>query len=148
MIKIRKATKKDVETLYNLIIEIAKYHNQEEFIITDTNKMLNAGFGDYPRFGALLAEYDNKVVGYLSYTWNYSIWGGSEYMNLDDLFVLKDYRSHKVGFYLMEKAKEICIEKNINLICWEVESDNQKAIDFYNRIGATMKEKGLFKWNF
>jgi len=147
MITVRKAIKSDIDTLYDLIVGIAKFHNQEEFVITDKDEMLSSGFGDNPRFGTLIAEFDNKVAGYLSYTWNYSIWSGAEYMNLDDLFVWESYRSHKVGFNLMEKAKEICIEKNITLIRWEVERDNQKAIDFYNRIGATMKEKGIFRWN-
>ena len=136
MIKIRKANNSDIDTLYELIIGIAKFHNQEKFVITNKNEMLSSGFGDNPRFGALIAEFNNKVAGYLSYTWNYSIWNGCDYMNLDDLFVLESYRSLKIGFHLMEKAKEICDEKSINLIRWEVEKDNQKAIKFYNRIGS------------
>ncbi|WP_109831387.1 GNAT family N-acetyltransferase [Reichenbachiella versicolor] len=147
MISIREATKDDVDILYDLIIGIARFHDQEEFVNTNKQEMRNAGFNENPKFGALIAEVNNKVAGYLSYTWNYSIWNGTEYMNLDDLFVWEEYRSHKVGFNLMVKAKEICLEKNINLIRWEVESNNQKAIDFYNRVGATMKEKGIFRWD-
>lgn len=48
----------------------------------------------------------------------------------------------------MVKAKELCIEKNRNLIRCEVETNNQKAIDFYNSIGAAMKEKGVCWWQF
>ncbi|MBL6446386.1 GNAT family N-acetyltransferase [Fulvivirga sp. 29W222] len=148
MIKIREATKGDVDILYNMIMGIAKFHDHEEFVITDKQKMLSAGFNENPKFGALIAEFNDEVAGYLSYTWNYSIWNGSEYMNLDDLFVWEEYRKHKVGLNLMQRAKEICSDKAINMIRWEVETDNIKAIDFYNRLGVTMKEKGLFRWDF
>ncbi len=147
MIKIREATKDDVDALYDLIIGIAKFHNQEEFVIIDKKEILRAGFSDQPKFEVLIAEFNNEIAGYLSYTWNYSIWNGCEYMILDDLFVKNGYRGHKIGLNLMQQAKEICNKKGINLIRWEVQKDNQKAIEFYNRLGATMKEKGIFKWN-
>jgi len=97
MITIRQATKDDVATLYDLILEIARFHNQEEFVLTDTKEMLHSGFSENQKYGALLAEFNNEVVGYPSYTSSYSIWNGCDYMNLDDLFVKKDYRGHKIG---------------------------------------------------
>jgi len=86
MIKIREATKKDIDTVYDLILEIAKFHNQEEYVITNKQEMLGSGFNENPKFGVLIAEFNGKISGYLSYTWNYSIWNGCEYLNLDDLF--------------------------------------------------------------
>lgn len=147
MVSIKQATKKDVEKLYNLIIAIAKHHNQEYAVTTNTQELLNSGFSKNPKFGALLAEVDNTIVGYLSYTWNYSIWSGSEYMNLDDLFVLEAYRNHKIGLQLMQQAKATCKQKNIHIIRWEVQKDNHKAIKFYTNLGAIMKEKGIFRWD-
>ncbi|GGX29320.1 GNAT family N-acetyltransferase [Aquimarina muelleri] len=47
----------------------------------------------------------------------------------------------------MNHAKDICKEKNISLIKWEVEKDNVRAIEFYNRLGAKITEKGIFRWN-
>jgi len=147
MIKIREATKNDINTLYNLILEIAKYHNQEKSVITNKQEMLSSGFNKNPKFGALLAEVNGKVVGYLSYTWSYSIWNGCEYMNLDDLYVISEYRGQKVGLNLMRYAQDFCKDKGIYLIRWEVQKDNTKAIKFYNGLGATMAEKGIFRWN-
>ncbi len=121
MIKIREATKNDIGTLYNLILGIAKYHNQEKSVITNSKEMLGSGFGDNLKFGALLAEINGEIVGYLSYTWNYSIWNGCEYMNLDDLYVTSEYRGQKVGLHLMRHAQDFCINKEINPIRWEVQ---------------------------
>ena len=148
MIKIRKATKNDIGILYDLILGIAKFHNQEEYVVTNKQEMLYSGFSGNPKFGALIAELHSEIAGYLSYTWNYSIWNGCEYMNLDDLFVWSQFRGQRVGLQLIQSAKKICIEKNISLIRWEVEKDNEKAIEFYNRLGAKMTQKGIFRWDF
>lgn len=147
MIKIRDATKKDIDSLFDLILGIAKFHDQEKYVLTNKQEMLHSGFNGEPKFGAIIAEFKGQIAGYLSYTWNYSIWRGCEYMNLDDLFVWKEYRGQKVGLQLMQRAKEACKEKNINLIRWEVEKENAKAIEFYNRLGAKISEKGIFKWH-
>jgi len=147
MITTRDATKNDIDTLFDLIWGLAKFHNQEKYVLTNKEEMLNSGFNNEPKFGAIIADFNSKVAGYLSYTWNYSIWNGCEFMNLDDLFVWEEFRGQKVGLMLMEHAKNICKEKNISLIRWEVEKDNIKAIEFYNRLGAKITEKGIFRWH-
>ncbi len=148
MIKIRDATSADVDSLFELIMDIAKYHNQEQYVATNKAELLKSGFGAEPKFGVLLAEFDSKIAGYLSYTWNYSIWNGGEHMNLDDLFVKGDFRGKKVGQMLMEAAKSESLKRSINYIRWEVETDNEKAIAFYEKLGANMAEKVIFKWKF
>lgn len=148
MIKIRLAQKEDVSVLYQLIMGIARFHDQEQFVLTDQEEMLRAGFGENSKFGALIAEYKGKVAGYLSFTWNYSIWYGTDYMNMDDLFVWEEFRGKKIGEQLMLYAKNLCADKGISLIRWEVQQDNAKAISFYQRLGADMSPKGIFKWEF
>lgn len=147
MVSIRKATAQDIDTLYDLIMGIAQHHGQEAYVKTSKEEMLSAGFGEKPQFGALLAEVEGKVAGYLSYTWNYSIWNGARYMNLDDLFVWSEYRSHGVGLKLMEVARDLCTQNSVLSIRWEVETKNARAIKFYEKLGARMTEKGIFKWD-
>ena len=53
----------------------------------------------------------------------------------------------KIGEHLMHKAKEICENRNIDRIQWEVENDNLGAIKFYERLGAELNTKGIFKWS-
>jgi ribosomal protein S18 acetylase RimI-like enzyme len=146
MITIKKATKDDIDALYELIIGIAKHHNQAQYVLTTKEEMLKSGFKERPKFGALIAKFNGDIAGYVSYTWNYSIWLGGDYMNIDDLFVWDQHRGKKVGEALMLKAKGICKEKNINKIRWEVQKDNINAIKFYKRLGAEINIKGVFKW--
>ena len=68
-------------------------------------------------------------------------------MALDDLFVNGQFRGMEIGKNLMEKAKELCINRNASVIKWEVEMNNEKAIRFYRRLGATINIKGIFKWH-
>lgn len=147
MIQIREATKADADALYELILGIAKHHSLEQYVLTNKETMVRTGFTENPRFGALIAEFNGEIAGFVSYTWNYSIWLGDDYMNIDDLFVWEKFRGKKVGENLMNKAKEICKGRNIRSIRWEVEQDNVGAIKFYERLGASVNTKGIFKWH-
>lgn len=148
MIHIIKATEDDIDVLFELIIGIAKHHNQEQYVLTNKEEMLKSGFKENSKFGALIAKFDEEVAGYVSYTWNYSIWEGGDYMNIDDLFIWEKYRGNKIGEHLMQKASEVCKKRNISKIKWEVEEDNLGAIKFYERLGAELNTKGIFKWVF
>ena len=146
MLNIRKATIDDIDILYDLIVGIAKHHNQEQYLLTTKESLVNDGFGASPKFGILLAEYHGEVAGYVSYTINYSIWAGANYLNIDDLFVWGNYRGKKIGEFLMLRVKEICKEDGIDRVRWEVQGDNLGAIKFYERLGAQMTNKGIFRW--
>lgn len=143
---IRDATEKDVDVFLDLLIKLAKNHNQLAYVKTTRDDILKAAFNNSSRFNVLLIEYNQVAVGYLSYTLNYSIWFAQDFMMIDDLFIEPDYRSIGLGEKLMQAAKNICRKNNIDLIKWEVESTNLKAITFYERLGSTMKTKGIFSW--
>jgi len=147
MVTVREATISDIDIVYKLIIAIAKHHNQEQYVVTTKEQLINAGFSHAPSFGVLLAEINGEVAGYCSYTWHYSIWLGSTYMNIDDVFVWEKFRGKKVGELLMHKAKEVCLANGAHRIKWEVEQDNYGAIKFYQRLGANIDIKGLFRWD-
>ena len=148
MIRIQKVSHKNARELYELMVKLAKNEGQEQYLTTDIASLSEALNEKPEKFGALMAFVDETAIGYLSYTWNYSIWQGLHYMNLDDLFVLASHRGRKVGEQLMDTAKVLCKEKGIYRIRWEVEKENNKAIKFYNRLGAQLKEKGIFNWSF
>jgi len=147
VVNVREAIISDIDTVYDLIIAIAKHHKQEQYIVTNKDELVKSGFVNNPSFGVLLAEVDGEVAGYCSYTWNYSIWLGATYMNIDDVFVWDKFRGQQVGEKLMLKAKEVCLAKGAIRIKWEVEQNNHGAIKFYKRLGANIDIKGLFRWD-
>ncbi|RTR37173.1 GNAT family N-acetyltransferase [Shewanella canadensis] len=129
-----------------LILAIARHHGEEQYVVTGKRELEESGFGPSPKFGVLLAEVDNKVAGYVSYTWNYSIWLGSSYMNIDDVFVWEEYRGQRVGEALMIKARAVCQMAGVKRLKWEVDQDNHQAINFYQRLGAQVNIKGVCRW--
>lgn len=147
VIRIREATREDVDVIYAMIIAIARYHDQEKYVKTDRAEIMKSGFGLSPDFKVLLAEVDSEAAGFLSYTWNYSIWRGETYMSIDDIFILERYRGEKIGETLMFKAREICRFQGIKQLRWEVMEDNQRAIKFYRRLGVEVGFKGVCRWN-
>jgi ribosomal protein S18 acetylase RimI-like enzyme len=147
MTTIRHAKSADIERIHELIVAIADHHNQSEFVLTDPGELLAAGFGNDPKFGVLLAEYDGSIVGYLSFTINYSIWLGNPYMNVDDVYIDSQCRGLGIGEALMREAKAHCQKLDISRVRWEVQKDNYNAIRFYKRLGAKFVEKGVFSWD-
>lgn len=146
MVTVKFATEKDIDIVYELILAIARHHDQQHYVVTNKEELLRSGFGYSSKFGVLLAEVDGEVAGYASYSWNYSIWLGASYMNIDDVFVWEAFRGQKVGEALMLKAKETCQLNGCERIKWEVEQDNHQAIKFYQRLGAEVDIKGVCRW--
>jgi len=147
--EIRKATQKDAKALLDLIKGLAQYHNQLQYLKIELDQLIDSGFSQlqFPKFEAIVAENKGSLIGYVTYTWNYSIWNGSTYMAIDDVFVSKQFRGNNIGQKLMQYTKDICTSKNIEHIKWEVESTNEKAIQFYKRLGAEVNNKSIVKWH-
>jgi len=147
MIKVRQASGTDVERILGLITAIAEHHDQAHYVRTDPEELEAAGFGADPRFGVLLAEYNEETVGFLSYTIDYSIWLGRRFMHIDDVFVDADYRGKNIGEALMLQSRKLCEASGLSRIKWEVEKENHSAKRFYERLGAKYYEKGVFAWD-
>jgi len=147
LLLVRQASVADVDIIFDLIAAIADHHQQSKYVLTNKDQLRSAGFGQTPSFGVLLAEVDGEIAGYCSYTWDYSIWAGCQYMNIDDVFVWQRFRNNKVGQALMNKAKDVCLANGAKRIRWEVEQNNHRAIRFYQNLGAEFDLKGIFRWN-
>ncbi|MEM8906860.1 MAG: GNAT family N-acetyltransferase, partial [Bacteroidota bacterium] len=74
MVTIRNAQLQDIDQLHELILGLARHHHQEQFVQISRQALTEAIFGDPTQCGFILAEDQNRLVAYLSFTWNYSIW--------------------------------------------------------------------------
>lgn len=144
MSTVRAAVAADAGTFYQLMLEEARYHDALQHVHTNADA-LRRGLGS-GRFAVLLAEVDGEAAGYLSYTVNHSIWLGTDYMAIDDVFVLEKFRGRKLGEALMLHARKVAQEAGYPRMRWEVQGYNEGAIRFYQRLGASMVTKGIFSW--
>lgn len=145
-VTIRKATREDVPAFLNLLRDLAAMEDSLSFVSTDEATLIRDGFGDTPRFGVFLAEIDGRPVGYVSFVTMYSIWAGKTLLNVDDVFVEESVRAMGVGKLLMKAIAGECLAHGHAYARWTVEADNDRAIGFYRRIGASVGAKYMCAW--
>ncbi len=143
---IREARMDDVPKILALIKELAAFENLSPYVETNEARLLEHGFGREPRFKVLLAEVNSEAVGFLSYMIRYSIWGGSEFINLDDLYVSEAARGRGAGRALMHRLAEVAVGQGM-VVRWEVMTDNEPAKAFYAAIGAGISDKLIARWS-
>lgn len=98
-----------------------------------------------PRLHVLLAETEGRVVGFVSYMVRFSAWAVSEFISIDDLFVLEHARGLGAGRALMHQVGRVALARGLS-VRWEVEAANEQALAFYRGLGASMAEKVMCRW--
>ena len=101
-------------------------------------------FNDNPKLFCLVVVSKTEIVGYVTYTFSYSTWSAGDYIYMDCLFLEESARSFGIGEVLINTLKQIGKEKNCVNMQWRTPQFNERAIKFYNRIGAKGKDKVCF----
>jgi GNAT superfamily N-acetyltransferase len=140
MLKIRKATVKDVPLILSFIHELAEYEKEPRAIRATEDDLIRDGFSKNPKFRAIIAEWDGNPAGMAFFFRNYSTWQGKHGLFLEDLFVRPQFRRKGIGKALMVHLARIAIEEKCYGIRWEVLDWNTSAIDVYQRLGASFRE--------
>lgn len=125
----------------NTVENIQKYL-QESFAINKlTAELIN------PNAEFYFALLNNKVIGYLKINF-----GQAQTENIDPkaleierIYVLKEFHGEKVGQILYEKAVSIANQKNAIFLWLGVWEENLRAINFYKKNGFVAFDKHIFK---
>ncbi len=134
MLSIRPAHAGDVSALNALIRELAEFEHLP-VSVTDA-ALMRDGFGERPRFRALMAEWDGQPAGYAFFFDYYSTFEGRAGIFLEDIYVREPFRRKKIGYALLARVAAIALEENCFGVRWQVLDWNTPAIEFYRRIGA------------
>jgi len=141
-IKIRNGKKGDLQSVLNLIKELAKYENAIDQVTITLKELEKDGFGDSQYYKFLVAEIDEKIIGLSFYWFRYSTWKG-RFLFLEDFIIKEKYRRSGVGSKLFEATIKICQELKMNGMCWQVLDWNKNAIEFYNKYNAEISNSWL-----
>jgi GNAT superfamily N-acetyltransferase len=136
MIEVRKIQPAEAPALVQLIDALADY---EKLSPPDTEakaRLIRDLFSERPRVESYLAFVDEVPVGYTFIFETYSTFLALPTLYLEDLFVLPDYRSKKVGSALFRAMVQEAHKRGCGRMEWTVLDWNQLAIDFYERYGA------------
>lgn len=140
MLRIRPATVDDVALLRSMIRELAEFEHELEWVTIREEDLARDGFGENPRFRALIGEWDGHPAGYGLFFNYFSTWVGRG-LFLEDLFVRENFRKKGVGTALLAEVARIAVEERCYGIHWEVLDWNQKAIELYKALGAEFRDQ-------
>lgn len=98
------------------------------------------GFGEAPRFRAVVAERDGTVVGYAVYYPGYDTDTATSGVYLADLFVEHANRRRGVGRALVAAVADACREAGGRWMFWSVLRQNKSARRFYRALAPELKD--------
>ncbi|NJN22410.1 MAG: GNAT family N-acetyltransferase [Leptolyngbya sp. RL_3_1] len=138
-LEITAATPTDVPTLFGLVQALADYEKLSHEVTGTPAALAESLFGERPYAEALVARVDGKGVGFALFFHNFSTFLMQPGLYLEDLFVLPDYRGQGIGKALLQRLGQVAVERNCGRLEWMVLDWNDPAIQFYERMGATIK---------
>jgi GNAT superfamily N-acetyltransferase len=138
MLKIRPAQENDVKAIFELIMGLADYEKLTDRVTGNSDLLRSHLFGARPYAESIIAELDNRIVGFGLFFHTYSTFLTQPGLHLEDVFVLPEYRRQGVGKALMMSVAKIAFDRGCGRLEWSVLDWNQPAIDFYQDLGATI----------
>lgn len=144
-------TTSDVDTIYNLIIELADYEKAKSSVKATPEILAKTlAFHDpatpdtftpgYARTFLLVAP-EGEVAGMALYFYNYSTWTGVPGVYLEDLFVKPAYRKRGYGKALIKACAKECLRINGQRLEWSCLDWNTPSLQFYESLGAMQKKE-------
>lgn len=154
-VKITKITKGEILELQ----KIGRQTFNETFSESNTEKNMKSYLENGFSIDKITAELNNentefyfaklneKIIGYLKVNV-----GGSQTemkiknaLEIERIYVLKEFHGKKVGQILYDKAIELAKEKNVKNVWLGVWEENPRAIRFYKKNGFIAFDKHIFK---
>lgn len=145
---IRKANKDDVEVIaqynYNLAYETENKELNKETLLKGVKALIE----DESKGIYHVCIIDNKVVGQIMYTYEWSDWRNGTFIWVQSVYVHKDYRGKGVFKSLYKHIKSICDnnENNFVGIRLYVEKENYTAQKTYKSLG--MNECNYYMYEY
>ncbi len=134
-VEIRDGSINDIEAAYNLVVELAVYEKEPEAVTASLENYIQ-DFND-GIFQFLVAQSGNEIVGIAIYYMTYSTWKG-KMLHLEDFIVTQQHRRKGIGELLFNAFVARARELDCVLTRWQVLDWNQTALNFYEKIGATI----------
>jgi GNAT superfamily N-acetyltransferase len=109
---LRFAQPGDSNALFNLIRGLAEYEGLSHTVTGNTKDLEIHLFGSHKYVEAILAEKDNKAIGFALFFSNYSTFLTKPGIYLEDIFVLPEYRQQGIGKALFIKVAQVALERD------------------------------------
>ena len=134
--KIRIAVEEDAPILLRCIKKLAHYERLSDEVTATEETFRKNLFGEKRVAEAILAEYQDKIVGFAVYFHNFSTFSGKMGIFIEDLYVDESDRRHGFGLAMLVYIAGLARERGCSRLNWSVLDWNKPAIRFYERLGA------------
>jgi GNAT superfamily N-acetyltransferase len=146
--EIRTATINDAGLILSFIKGIADFEKLSDEVEATEASIIKYLFSEKAFVHCLLA-YENEIpVGFTLYFYNYSSFVSKPGLHLEDLYIVPEFRHKGYGKALMKQLIQIAAKNDCGRMEWNVLKWNQKAIDWYEKLGAKpMSEWTTYRMN-
>ena len=134
--RVRLGEEKDMQSVLNLITELAVFEKEPEAVEITVNDLVKDGFSENPKFKVYVAEQENTIIGIALFYERYSTWKGRT-IHLEDLIVTKSKQKIGAGKALYTAVLKYALDNDYKRVAWEVIDWNTNAVDFYKSTGAS-----------
>ena len=135
-VRIEPATTSDVSTICSLIRELADFERLLDQFVATEERLRDSLFGARPYAEVLMARVGDESVGFALFFHNYSTFRAQPGIYLEDLYVRPQHRGRGYGKALLSHVAELAVTRQCGRFEWSVLDWNQRAIDFYRKLGA------------
>lgn len=139
---IREAKPEDMVAVHDLIHELAVYEKAGDQHINTAEQLVKDGFGADKVFDCIVAELNEKVVGFALFYTSYSTWKG-KCLYLEDFLVTEKLRGKGIGKKLFDEVLEISKSRDVGRFEWQVLDWNEPALNFYKKYDANLDSEWI-----
>ena len=141
-LRVRPATPVDGPRIVALERELADFERLQGPDSEEADRLVRWIFEDH-RFDALVAEWNGTVVGMAIYFFFPTSFRARSALYLEDVVVAGEFRSRGAGEALLGRLARIAREHDCIRMEWAVLDWNERALDFYRRLGGRPQRSWL-----
>lgn len=135
---LRPAELRDVTAIVQLIRELAEFEQLTHLLTVTPERLRPHLFAEKPSAEAIVAESGGEVVAFALFFKNFSTFLAQPGLYLEDLYVKPSHRGYGIGRAMLVRLARLAVERGHGRFEWSVLDWNERAIRFYEHMGATV----------
>ncbi len=136
--RIAAAQPADVPAVLAMIRGLAEFERLAHLCVATEDQLSNALFAPDATVEVIVAWEGDESAGFALFFHNFSTFLGRRGLYLEDLFIRPQFRGRGYGRALLIHLARLAVARGCGRFEWTVLDWNDRAIEFYRALGATM----------
>jgi GNAT superfamily N-acetyltransferase len=139
-LQIKKSEPENIPQILSMIKEFADFENLTAYCRVTEKNLCDVLCGDDSFAESLVVFADETPIAYAIFFPHFSSFKGQRSVYLEDIYIKPEFRRCGIGEKMLRKIAEIGKTQNASRIDFQVLKSNEKAINFYKKLGAVCNE--------